>query len=61
MPPAANSETASDGAESENLPGASVSAERNQFERIRQDPQVAELIRLFGADIVKLEDLKTPD
>ena len=62
----ADSETARDGVESENLPGASVSAERGQFEgvrfeRVRQDPQVAELIRLFGADIVKLEDLKTPD
>ena len=66
VPASAGSETASDGAESENLPGASVSAERGQFEgvrfeRVRQDPQVAELIRLFGADIVKLEDLKTPD
>ena len=65
-PASADSETARDGIESEKLSVASVAAdrirfERNQFERIRQDPQVAEFIRLFGADIVKLEDFKTPD
>ena len=65
-PAPADRETARDGIESEKLSVASVSAERGQFEgvrfeRVRQDAQVAELIRLFEADIVKLEDLKTPD
>lgn len=56
VPAPAHSGTARDDVESEKLSVASIPSER-----IRQDPQVAEFIRLFAADILQVEEFRTPE
>ncbi len=56
VPSPARSGTARDDVESEKLSVASIPSER-----IREDPQVAEFIRLFAADILRVEEFKTPE
>ena len=53
---AAHGETGRGEVESEKLAVGAIPADR-----IQQDPQVAEFIRLFGAHIVDLQDYKMPD
>ena len=57
----AHSGTAPGDVESEKRSVGPVPSERVQFERVREDPQVAEFIRLFAADILQVEEFRTPE